>query len=113
MTSANHDRDVVALGEMEHQTAKLFEPQASFWPSRNEHSATVEGIERRHAPVQLLPHSCFILDAGLRRHDKGIFNSNDMCGIRVMSYALELELALQLLGILSERDALQLPPLRT
>ena len=35
MTSANHDRDVVALGEMEHQTAKLF-AQVSFWPSRNE-----------------------------------------------------------------------------
>jgi len=38
------------------------------------HSATVEDIERRHAPVQLPPFSCFMLDAGLRRHDKGIFD---------------------------------------
>jgi len=43
------------LGEMEHQAAKLFEPQASFWPSRNELSATVEDIEQRHTPVQLPP----------------------------------------------------------
>jgi len=37
---------------MEHQTAKLFEPQASFWPSRNELSAKVAGhFELRHGPV--------------------------------------------------------------
>jgi hypothetical protein len=51
MASANHGRDVVALGDMEHKTSKLFEPQASFWTSRNEpwrHSRghSGEGIPR-------------------------------------------------------------------
>jgi hypothetical protein len=55
VTSANHDRDVVALGEMEHQTAKLFERRRVFGRRVMSLRATVAGIERRHAPVQLPP----------------------------------------------------------
>jgi len=33
---SEYARNVVALDEMEHQTAELFEPQASFRLSRNE-----------------------------------------------------------------------------
>jgi len=33
---SEYARNVVALGEMEHQTAELFEPEASFRLLRNE-----------------------------------------------------------------------------
>ena len=52
----NHGRDIVALSAAEHQTAKLFEPEGRVF-GRREMSlcATVEGIEQRHAPLQLPP----------------------------------------------------------
>src|SRR5512133_2695690 len=40
----------IGVSRMEHKTAKLFEPQASFWLSWNELSATVEGIEQKAHP---------------------------------------------------------------
>jgi len=51
-TVSEYARNVVALGEMKHQTAELFEPKASFRLSRNELRATVAGhFERMGCPV--------------------------------------------------------------
>jgi len=44
---SEYARNVVALGEMEHQTAELFKPKASFRLSRNELRATVAGHAER------------------------------------------------------------------
>jgi len=44
---SEYARNIVALSEMEHQTAELFEPKASFRMSRNELRATVAGHAKR------------------------------------------------------------------
>jgi len=57
---SEYARNIVALSEMEHQTAELFEPKASFRMSRNELRATVAGHAKRwDAPAQLPSLSIF------------------------------------------------------
>jgi len=66
---SEYARNVVALGEMKHQTAELFEPAGRVFGCRAMSlRAIVAGhAERWDTPVQLPPYSCFsILDSRLR-----------------------------------------------
>ena len=72
-TMSEYARNVVALGEMEHQTDELFEPAGRVFGSRGMSlEPQLQGIlSEWDVPVELPPYSCFlILDSRLRGNDK-------------------------------------------